>query len=1004
MRTVRDTLALFPHDAAAGLSAEQVARSRKEFGANTLTPLPKESVWAKFAAKFEDPIIRILLSASLISMTVDVIKFAGGFEVPLALIAAMMVVFGGIVLLKRTEWLVFAFFGSAIALLATGLVFGHLLYEGVAVMVAVLLATGVAFLSEYKSDREFEILNEGKEPPAVKVVRGGAQVTVPAHEIVVGDIVLLGTGDEIPADGRVLEATDLNVDQSLMNGESEPAAKYPQDHKQAAGGPGEPGCLYRGTYVVEGIGRLLVTEVGDATEFGLIARKLAGEVAEESHGTNGRVRDKLTISKEPTPLQRKLEGLARLISRAGYAAAAIVFVVLVVGGILRGDLAWPAAGDDAGAVWFQNISLLLEYFVYMVVIVVVAVPEGLPMSVTVSLALAMRKITRSNCLVRQLVACETIGSVTMICTDKTGTLTQNRMSVEKMAIDGHWLTDEEATADPGKTSLEKLSAVQWIGLISAVDSTAYLEEKDGKLMVVGSSTEGALLRWIDARGASYRDLRLKHSPLALFPFSSDRKRMTTVVEVGGRLVVLSKGAPERIIASCSHIMDDDGQAESWDTEERKATEAMLHAAAGEAMRTLAFAVKVLPEGYDRDAEALHAAREELEQGMTYIGFAAIRDPLRLEVYDAISECRRAGIKVQMITGDTVETARAIGHEIGLLDDPDSVILTSQEFNEKTDDELLKLMPKLRILARAQPLDKLRMVKLHQSRQEVVAVTGDGTNDAPALKQADVGLAMGIAGTEVSKEASKMVLLDDSFATIVKAVFWGRALYENIQRFILFQLTINLSALGITLIAPFLGFRAPFTVLQFLWINVIMDTFAALALCSEPPRKELMLLPPKRRDENILTRPMVRALVSTATFYVVVMIGLLWLMAGSPEAPGLLAGGEWLTGEDGSLTGLTARQATIFFTAYVLFQAWNLFNARSIRATEGAFRRLLANRMLLLIAGLIVALQAGIVTFGGSLFQVAPLALVDWLWIAVGTASVIVFAEITRLVRLAFGER
>ncbi len=1003
MRTVRDTLALFLHDAAAGLSTEQVARSRKEFGENALTPLPKESVWAKFAAKFEDPIIRILLSASLISMTVDVIKFAGGFEVPLALIAVMALVFGGIVVLKRTEWLVFAFFGSAIALLATGLAYGHLLYEGVAVMVAVLLATGVAFLSEYKSDREFEILNEGKEPPAVKVIRNGAQMTVPAHEIVVGDVVLLGTGDEIPADGRVLEATDLNVDQSLMNGESEPAAKYPQDHKQVAGGPGEPGCLYRGTYVVEGIGRLLVTEVGDATEFGLIARKLAGAV-DEADDAGGRVRDKLSISKEPTPLQRKLEGLASLISRVGYTAAGVVFAVLVVGGILRGDLAWPAVGSDAGAVWFQNISLLLEYFVYMVVIVVVAVPEGLPMSVTVSLALAMRKITRANCLVRQLVACETIGSVTMICTDKTGTLTQNRMSVEKMAIDGHWLTDAEATAEPGKTPLEALTAVQWIGLISGVDSTAYLEEKDGKLVVIGSSTEGALLRWIDARGASYRDLRLKHKPLALFPFSSDRKRMTTVVEVGGRLVVLSKGAPERIIASCSHIMDEAGQTESWDAEEQKATEAMLHAAAGEAMRTLAFAVKVLPEGHLRDAEGLHAKRDELEQGMTYVGFAAIRDPLRLEVYDAISECRRAGIKVQMITGDTVETARAIGHEIGLLEDPESVILTSQEFNAKTDDDLLALMPRLRILARAQPLDKLRMVKLHQARKEVVAVTGDGTNDAPALKQADVGLAMGIAGTEVSKEASKMVLLDDSFATIVKAVFWGRALYENIQRFIMFQLTINLSAMGITLIAPFLGFRAPFTVLKFLWINVIMDTFAALALCSEPPRKELMKLPPKARDESILTRPMLRTLITTALFYVAIMLGLLWLMTGTPEVPGWLAGGEWLRGEDGSLTGLTAHQATIFFTIYVFFQVWNLFNARSIRPSESGLKRLFANRMLLVIAGLIVVLQAGIVSFGGSLFQVEPLALHDWLWIGVGTASVIVFAEITRLVRLGLGER
>nr|MBP9750975.1 calcium-translocating P-type ATPase, PMCA-type [Candidatus Peribacteraceae bacterium] len=867
MRTVFETLALFPHAPGGGLTAAQAAESHERHGRNTLTPLPKESAWSKFVAKFEDPIIRILLSASLISMTVDLFKMGAGYVLPLGFVAAMAVVFGGILLMRRGRWLVFAFLGFAMALLVAGLMLGHLLFEGLAVMVAVLLATGVAFLSEYKSDREFELLNEGKEPPAVKVVRGGIQTTIPAHEVAVGDIVLLGTGDEVPADGRVLEATELNLDQSLMNGESEPSAKLPAEADKAAGGPGEIDCLYRGTYVVEGIGRMLVTEVGDATEFGVIARKLAGDDGVGEAG--GRVRDKLSISKEPTPLQRKLEGLARLISRAGYAAAAIVFVVLVVGGILRGDLALPAEGADAGAVWFQNLSLLLEYFVYMVVIVVVAVPEGLPMSVTVSLALAMRKITRSNCLVRQLVACETVGSTTIICTDKTGTLTQNRMSLEKLAIDGHWLTDAKATAVPGDKGFEALTATEWIGLVSAVDSTAYLEEKEGKTVVVGSSTEGALLRWIGERGAAYGDLRLRFPALAVFPFSSDRKRMTTVVEWDGRAAVLCKGAPERIIASCTHVMAEDGTVQPWDAESRQATEAMLHDAAGQAMRTLAFAVALLPGKVD--AASLRSQRDQLESNLTYVGFAAIRDPLRPEVYDAIAECRRAGIKVQMITGDTIDTARAIGREIGLLEDADSIVLTSAEFNAMSDEELTAILPKLRILARAQPLDKLRMVKLHQARAEVVAVTGDGTNDAPALKQADVGLAMGIAGTEVSKEASKLVLLDDSFATIVKAVFWGRALYENIQRFIMFQLTINLSALGITLIAPFLGFRAPFTVLQFLWINVIMDTFAALALCSEPPRKALMLMPPKRRDESIVTRSMLRTLVSTAAFYAVVML-------------------------------------------------------------------------------------------------------------------------------------
>ena len=1014
MRTLQEIRRDFPGADETGLTSEAVTRSAKTFGANRLTPLLREPLWKKFLEKFDEPIIKILLAAALLSMFVDLFQtnlISAG--VALAVEAAAVV---AVFALRKGHWLPTVLFTSAIILFFVGLAFHHPSVEGLAVMVAVILATGVAFLSEYKSDREFEALNAHKDALRVKVLRDGGFHTVGLEAVVAGDLVELETGDEVPADGRVLKATDLYIDQSLMTGESQPVRKQARPADAAADGPEQPGCLYRGTQVVDGAGRMVVTDVGDATYLGQIARKLSaddGEEEEEGADTaERRIQRKLTISKELTPLQLKLKALAELISRVGYIAAGLIFAALLVRGAFFTDpreVFWPQSGPDA----LKVAGNLLQYFVYMVIVIVVAVPEGLPMSVTVSLALAMQKMTRANSLVRQLVACETIGSATVICSDKTGTLTQNKMQVARLFWDGGprdrdapgWERPDAAAPWPRDGR-----PLDWIVLNSAANSTANLEEREGKTIPVGNSTEGALLQWLAESSLNYHKLRGQYPPIYQIHFSSERKRMTTVVRYGDRLVALVKGAPEGVLTQCTHYQAADGSARGWTPEAREKAQAALRDAAGRAMRTLAFAHAVLPPDFPADADGLNARRDALENGLVFDGFVAIHDPLRDDVKEAVARCRAAGIEVKMITGDNVETARAIAHDVGLIDagaaidEPGAAVLTSPTFNEwyeemtarkKRNDasgaeELAARLAGLRVLARARPLDKYKMVELLQDRGQVVAVTGDGTNDAPALKKADVGLAMGITGTEVAKEASKIVLLDDSFATIVKAVMWGRSLYENIQRFIQFQLTINVSALIIAFLGPFFGVKPPFTVLQLLWINVIMDTFASIALCSEPPREGVMRLPPKRRDENILTRPMLVTIFGTAAFFVVVMLGLLCGMEY----------GNWF--RDGPANDLTTRQVSIFFTVYVFFQVWNQINARSLTPEMSGFRGLLSNRTFLAIAGTVAVVQALIISvpFLAAVFNVEPLSWLDWLCILVGTASVLAFAEGLRRVRLA----
>jgi P-type Ca2+ transporter type 2C len=1014
-----------------GLSAVEVELSRNRFGWNRLTPLPREPVWRKFLEKFDDPIIKILLAASLLKIVIDV------FDINLvAGIVSLSVMFSSIVLvylLRFREWLPTLLFSLAAALFLLTIALGHPSIEGLAVMVAVGLATGVSFLAEYRSDREFDKLNSQKDSIRVRVRREGMLVQLPLEEVVVGDRIILETGDEIPGDGRVVLANELLIDQSLMTGESEAVRKSATEQADETEGPDKPACLYRGTQVVEGLGEMVVTNVGDDTMIGQIARRLAGQAdtAATLDNRTDRIQKKLTLSKESTPLQERLERLAGLISKIGYSAAILIFIALVIRGaflVSPAEVYWP---EDA--ISFKKVGAnLLGYLVYMVIIVVVAVPEGLPMSVTVSLALAMRKMTRANSLVRQLVACETIGSATVICTDKTGTLTQNKMHVMSVNVAGEVIQN-----DPEKqcmlTGVDSTRAIDLVAINAAVNSTATIEEKDSKALVIGNSTEGALLHWLHEQKQNHLDYRSKVPVIHRFAFSSEHKRMTTLASIAGTAVSLVKGAPEVILQRSNRIMEADGTVRPMLDEDRKRINEQLQQTSGQAMRTLAFAHKTIPSVQEHD---FLARKEEFEQDLIFTGFVAIRDPLRPDVKEAIDRCRDAGIEVKMITGDNVETARAIAREIGLLEREGSLCLVSEEFNKLNDTELKELMPRLRVLARARPLDKYRMVRLLQEQNHVVAMTGDGTNDAPSLKKADVGLAMGIAGTEVAKEASKIVLLDDSFATIVKAVHWGRALYENIQRFVQFQLTINVSALVIAFLCPLLiGFEPPFTVLQLLWINVIMDTFAAIALCSEPPREGLMRQKPKRREDSIITLGMRYNILGTAAFFVVVMLGMLYFMGGSPDRPGWFASGnpqsQWLARDgvdkemfskeqlmlgdsgkwyehraDGSRrqwdVHFTVYQATLFFTVYVFFQVWNQINCRSLTPSVSGLTRLWQNPNFVTIGFLIVLGQFLIVTFGGKLFDVEPLPATDWLWIALATMSVLIFAEFVRLIRNLLG--
>jgi Ca2+-transporting ATPase len=855
-----------------GLNSEEVLQSRAQHGTNVLTPAPRKAWWKLFLEKFKDPIIRLLMAAAVIALV------AAHFDPDSSYV------------------------------------------EGLGILLAVFLATALAFVNEYKADKEFDILNQVNNEAAVKVIRNGKATEIPKCDVVVGDVVLLEQGDEAPADGDLLEALALSVNESTLNGESLPSHK-------TAGPAGSyttaypPNMVLRSTTITEGQGVLRVTAVGDATEIGKTAR--------EATGTNS----------EETPLNKQLHRLSKVIGKIGFAVAAGTFVLLVARDAVAGiPFTWSLA----------TFSRLLTYFMVAVTLIVVAVPEGLAMSVTMSLAYSMRRMTRTNNLVRRMHACETMGATTVICTDKTGTLTQNHMRVQAAHFyvlhpARPYVKDDEKRLHP------------FVALAIAANTTAHLDDESGAPL--GNPTEGALLYWLRKQGADYQKIRRDVTIVERSLFTTEKKYMATHIQsAGGKPFIFIKGAPEIVLEKCT-------AASIPET-----TMHTLQSYQQHAMRTLVFAYRKAP------AYPAGTLDEQLSR-MTFLGFVAIADPVRPSVTDAIKDCLRAGIEVKIVTGDTSATTIEIARQTGLWDSSDEDggrHITGGDFAALPDDEARQIAAQIKIMSRARPGDKLRLVKLLQQAGQVVAVTGDGTNDAPALNYANVGLAMG-SGTSVAKNAGDIILLDDSFNSIVNAVRWGRSLYRNIQRFVQFQLTINVLALLVAFIGPFMGVRLPLTVTQMLWVNIIMDTFAALALATEPPGNGLMNRPPRRTSDFIITRPMATAIFSQAGVFLAILLGLL---------------GYFLyTGQE-----LTLYEQSVFFTTFVLLQFWNLFNARCTGVTTSAFHNLKNSKPFITIAALIFVLQIVIVQWGGEAFRTAPLRFRDWLVIIGGTSLVLWIGE------------
>ncbi len=846
-----------------GLNNIEVEQSRNAHGSNILTPPPSIPWWKLLFEKFKDPIIILLLFAAIVAL------IAGYFE--------------------------------------------HSYAEGLGILLAIILATTIGFFNEYKAGKEFDILNQVNNDTAVKVVRNGEPVEIPKRDVVVGDIVLLEQGDEVPADGTLLEAIALSVNESALNGESLPSRKTADpvaDYKTAY----SPNVVLRSTTVSEGQGTMQVSTVGDATEIGRTAREAT------------------EISGEETPLNKQLNRLTKIIGKAGFAIAGSTFLLLVLRDYLGGGLAFEWS--------FATLNTLLTYFMIAVTLIVVSVPEGLPMSVTMSLAYSMRKMTRTNNLVRRMHACETMGATTVICTDKTGTLTQNKMSVQ-------------ASYFPAIPADEKINNL--VSHAIAANSTAHLNGTHA----VGNPTEGALLLWLQAQGANYTIIREQVKVVERSLFSTEKKYMASHVRLNdGDEFIFIKGAPEIILGKCATgTVPTDVPAWLASHQQR-------------AMRTLALA-------YRKPGSYPAGTLDEQLQGLTFLGIVAIADPVRDDVGDAIKECLRAGVKVKIVTGDTSATAIEIARQIGLWlpTDQPSRHITGSDFAALPDDKAKQVARHIKIMSRARPTDKLRLVKMLQQSRQVVAVTGDGTNDAPALNYANVGLSMG-SGTSVAKSASDIILLDDSFNSIVNAVRWGRSLYRNIQRFLQFQLTINVIALLVAFIGPFIGVKLPLTVTQMLWVNLIMDTFAALALATEPPDNTLMKLKPRRSSAFIITRNMAINIFAQAGIFLVILLGLL----------------AWFGKDD---TNLNLYEQSLFFTTFVMLQFWNLFNARTIGTNHSAFRNLRESRPFLGIVLLILVLQFIIVTWGGSLFRTTPLSLQHWLLIIGSTSMVLWFGEIRR---------
>ncbi len=884
----------------AGLSDAQVLESRRLHGDNLLTPPQKTPWWRLLLEKFRDPLIIILLVAGVLSVAISCYEYFG--------------------------------------LGKDGTVF----FEPVGIFIAIILATGLGFYFEYRANKEFDLLNQVNDEEPVQVIRNGAPTSVPKKDIVVGDILVLNTGEEIPADAELLEAVSLNVDESTLTGEPmahkttdeaqfDPEATFPSNH------------VMRGTKVMEGHGVAEVYAVGDATE--------NGKVFEAS-----RIDDSVK-----TPLTEQLDRLGKLISRASYA----IGIVIVAGRLLMYFLSGMPFD------WMEFLAYFLQTIMIAVTLVVVSVTEGLPMAVTLSLAYSMRRMLKTHNLVRKLHACETMGATTVICTDKTGTLTQNRMQVAQADFYG---------LPGGKLGDNAESRLIETGI--AVNSTAQLDFSKGeKPEVLGNPTEGALLLWLHANGADYNAIMGRFKVVEEVPFSTERKYMATVVEDGnGVRTLFVKGAPEIVSGLCRTIAG--GVS-------RESIDSSLKGFQAQAMRTLGFAYQEIGRGV-KAAEDGKLVCDNLE----FLGIVAISDPVRSDVPDAINEVLDAGIGVKIVTGDTPGTAKEIGRQIGLWKpaDTDRNIITGPEFGALTESQLDERVMDLKIIARARPMDKKRLVEALQRQGQVVAVTGDGTNDAPALKAAHVGLSMG-DGTSVAKEASDITIIDNSFASIGRAVMWGRSLYRNIQRFVLFQLTVNVAACLIVLAGAFMGTESPLTVTQMLWVNLIMDTFAAMALASLPPSDSVMADRPRNRREFIINPAMWRFIVGCGIIFFGLLFGMVYVF----EHAEVTSLSQLLHVTPGVPDTLSPYELSLIFTTFVMLQFWNMFNARAF-ATHRSALHLGHCGEFVLIAVLILAGQILIVEFGGGFFGVTPLSLSDWLIIIGGTSLVLWVGEFLRLFR------
>ncbi|MCI7179999.1 MAG: calcium-translocating P-type ATPase, PMCA-type [Lachnospiraceae bacterium] len=874
-----------------GLTDAQVLESRKKHGANILTPPEKDPLWKQFLEKFEDPLIIILMIAGVLSIGISFYEYFG---------------------------------------LGQG---GEVFFEPAGIFVAILLATSLAFYFELQADKEFTILNQVNDDEPVEVIRNGNTTQIPRKDVVVGDIVILNTGEEVAADGELIEAVQLHLDESTLTGEPvcgksikedefDENATYPTNH------------VMKGTKVMEGHGIFRVLSVGDRTEQGKVF-----EAAQIDDSVK-------------TPLNEQLDGLSDWITKVSYGFAALI----VIGRII---VYLVSNGTDCFGSWeliTPFIAYVLQTLMIAVTLIVVAVPEGLPMAVTLSLAYSMRRMLRTNNLVRKMHACETMGATTVICTDKTGTLTQNQMNVDDIKVYADNVSDNIINEG------------------MAVNSTASIDFSDTKKpQVLGSPTEGALLLWLNSKGVDYRTLRESVNVVQELPFSTERKYMATVVEsaaIPGKKVLYVKGAPEIIFDLCKVANVD-----------KAVVDMQLNSYQERAMRTLGFAYQVL-----ENDDAVIENGKLVAASLHFIGIAAIADPVRADVHDAVKECLDAGISVKIVTGDTPGTAKEIGRQIGLWSstDTDNNIITGPEFAALTDEQLLDRVLDLKIIARARPMDKKRLVEALQKKNQVVAVTGDGTNDAPALHTAHVGLSMG-DGTSVAKEASDITIIDNSFSSIGKAVMWGRSLYQNIQRFLLFQLTVNVTACFLVLCGAFMGTESPLTVTQMLWINLIMDTFAAMALASLPPSESVMQDKPRNRNAFILNKQMITNIVGVGGFFFVMLLGLLYIF----QHADIHQLTDLLTLQLGEKGHVTAYELTLLFTIFVMTHFFYLFNARAFETGRSALH-FKGCKGLLTIVAIIMIGQVAMVEIPGiqQFFNVCGLSLQDWIIIIVGSSLVL----------------